>query len=751
MWKNYNCQQFNFNNDPNKLVKIIDNILSNKTVYLTISLAIYALQMGISVSSKVTGGVIEVYKLFYNGDDKKFYDNFLDILNSSLKIAESSLINIVRVNKKIKKINPNSNLITDILSINFNNDFENFEKECERIFNKEMIDYNAEQFLTLWLVFSEFLIENVKNRTIQMATTTKLLNSEIYSIDSKGNAVINPDSYFYSQNQDKFLKEYKECKKTAGIKFLGAFNGKYFNNVNNITINLINDKRTFDSISNTKDYPEDNDAPVDLIVNLIKSLSKIGDKLYILSGKEEIILDAIKKYILMQKVNKSASSSSIKFELREQLKRTKEYRTNKNNERELEIDDRLAEEIYGIIDSDYSNGINAIVPKDFNEVSSWCKNIYSRMTYNEFIMVRLEELANSTGYGVFYTETVEGKKELKNRQAAQILTFAGITALYPMLKFAINSLPKALSALLFNSGTETNLLDNMLGFIAGIILGPKYLSEEQSGESFNKIVSDFIEIEKDKPDPFISKFMEEHEFIKKEETDKFNIFITTKDYAELQQEALEQFKRANSQKALITGGIKMTRKNMKIPYDELVKKYEHIKQVFNIKPTAAYIVKDGEIVEKNNKSELLVEESEVLVEVDEDSIKKRLYGILGKNAKIINETIYAEDEEKKRDEKFALMSGLIVGSSVENDLGKDIKDNIFKLLCYLSSNSFAITQTRIQLVNLFLGTSYIIHKMNDKMLKIYKAWSERTKKTKLEDFAKDMRETKKEDLISRLF
>lgn len=767
MWKKYNCEELKLNNDSDKLIKKIGGIMKNPVVNYTIYFILTILQKFAAVGASGGSAFLEVMKLtgHMKSSNGKTYGTLLDIFIAINRLADVSLTNVIRIDKKLKEINPNTNFIESLINIKFNGDFDVFEKECEKLFVKETSDYAAEQFLVLWLVLSDFLIERAKkNETSSIIgmgifneqivdVVKKESNNQMYTINEKGNLILNTSNKLVSAYYDQAVREYTTIMNSTKP------------DINNSKIGSLKHDEVGSIV--------DSDLRRALFGN-----NSINTILYPANVYNPVVgaatLEFILKVFVDYKTNVHFTNGNAVISFSDNLVTV--LTAGAANQPQTAKDYAAAIVNVCVTSQDFKN--------IFNPDNQWSVIKYSRMDVSRFIQARVKE--SLVGVTDDTKRSIQSEANVRISEANQLISFYSATKSYDLFKFIINNSPKRLVTLLFDTDSSYSLIDDVLSVIAGVVLGPKYLAHEVSGESATEIIQDYLNIEATAPDPFITKYLEENKFIKEKDTkdEKFNVFITNKDYLDLQKELYEERLKKEGKKELITGGIRIKpsvyrKKNL----DQLKKRYEST--VVRMKPS-------GRILKRGGGRSVNLEErpaAEVELEVDEDRVKEKLFMLLGQNAKVINEVLnkqsdtiietvndtvvpvlqdpaitveekieiietapkYKGLDPKAVEYRIAILTGLVAGSALHNDIPTPYRDSIYKFLCYLSSNARSIDKLRSQLLNILLGCAYFINKINNKIMEIYGDWSKRTGKNSLELFAKEIRQSKQKDLVEKFF
>jgi hypothetical protein len=168
MWKKYACAEYfpELKKLDEESIDIISRISSNKVLYtgLKIILTFTGISFG-TIGQVAKGGYFLFALINPDFEMKKDHKKLFNLFTALTSMLGAVSINLVDLDNKIKRINPKSNFIKEILNIRFNGDFQEFEDTCDRIFNKETYDYVAEDFIALiCILYNSFASTRYKDK-----------------------------------------------------------------------------------------------------------------------------------------------------------------------------------------------------------------------------------------------------------------------------------------------------------------------------------------------------------------------------------------------------------------------------------------------------------------------------------------------------------------------------------------------------------------------------------------------------------
>lgn len=395
------------------------------------------------------------------------------------------------------------------------------------------------------------------------------------------------------------------------------------------------------------------------------------------------------------------------------------------------------------------------------------------------------EIKKKTQREKYFNEEMFRAKNMKEIDLNSTLGFIGITSIYDVIKFSLSILPEKVRTILWNSNTSTNLFDEILGLLAGLVLGPTYMAKKGlSGKTKAELIKEYIKLEGVEDDLFINKIIKEQKYdieaeglkkMKKKEDEKeeFNIFATTKEFKEKQvQEDIKKISLVKEQweKKSIKGGsdrlsskkkIKFLLDNLgkapKVPKDpKLTRRY--IENIKNKNPDNTVIInvpattkKDRNIINKSPKRKQIskkrfnnlqfnykkYKESNINVNIippiEGNTYKKDIFNIISKNKEKI-ENIIDKSDELKQNERTAIYTGLYAGKVFKNDLKDAWRDKVHKVLCKLSVRTEIIGTYLSEATNMTLILLYFLSRTRTIVWEKYLSFKKDNPKSEYKDF-----------------
>jgi len=706
MWNKYKCHELDIEKNDEKYIKLIGNILNNKFVSIIMKIILTMISTVTAVAG--TGGslLLELTKIFKPKELKDKNGNgemqntsiYFDMFISIMKLTEVSTSTILNVNKQIVEKNPNSSFIDSILKIKFTGNFEDFEKDCDTIFAKETYDYTADELTILYLTMidalDQYTVSNTKGKMAGnydidealgfnflrdaskgIAENTK--NVKYYKLDEKdGNYVLDMKNETVKEKMGSILDMWEKMKTMKNEK-KDAMRKRIIYSY-------------LEKIQRPGFYP--NDVSKDSIYNeseiLMNQFVRYANSLLNYNKKFKLDSDEGNKIFayLINIVETPVDNPQNTDEFYEKFK-----------DLTINFIEEKIDECF-VKDSDY---IIALENMSFSQYSNLAR---------DFVFRELEKTPESE------TRDLNLKRTSQAVRFAEIGVFLTITKQYDAIKYTMSHLvPTRLLTLLFDSNSNFYLSEEILAFIAGTILGPEYLAEN-TDNSVNRIIKDYIEIETEQVDPFVTKYMLDQKFIKnkEEKKDDFNIFISNAEIADVKNAQRDSVKEKAD--AAVRGGNGIDKAKNNIDEEGINEKLE-------------YLVSS----DKLTKSAKLIK----------DSVDPRLLGVIIKEIEVHEAAI---DESDPKD--VAIIAGLLSGNVLSNNLNNMAKSRIHKILCYLSTNLRSITNLRSQISNIVLAFLYLSSKLNNKVYENYKTWAKNASGAPtLQKFSKAMRRSQQKNAI----
>lgn len=766
MWKKYGCSKYKFNPDDRKVIGAISAILGNKVVNTVIYTFLTIIQKFAVVGENITPLILELYKIFApkkleNKTEKKAPVIF-DVMISIFRILNASTVYITRADKRIKEINPDSSLIQSILEIRFTGDFEEFEASCDKIIDKELINYSAEDIAILWLTLADCLQNYSNDGELSLLSTSTIFGNSLQSyIDQVSREEVGRDKrpftisekgeVIYTGTVDDRNRLYQEITNEFNMiqrefPFAGAFDYDPKMIVTFPANELIGFKLEYLNI-----------------YGILRNTNNLSVKTFMNTSDKNTTMIIIMIGILLSYLKSTRARDRSYSNSKTMIGRLTIAELDKLwGQQPNVIPSMIDQEVDDIIDVINRGFENLPMSRSLRMGNTVSRFIYSFLPRDVFERVRAKEKLAEIEETVTLTESAKKLSAQKTLQFNQVSAFYGMTNIYSTLKFIFNNiLPRRLVTIMFDLDSSYSFYDEVLSIAAGVLLGPKYLAETTSGESAGEIVDEYLKTEFAGPDPFITKYMEENKFIEEKKTEKFNVFITNKDFVELQKEVFEDELKERAKREKITGGIRLPR-NYKGNIEKLSKRYEHIgTRNLRSQYRAGSVPGTGDMrfeVEHNPLrarvikliGNVQVPVDETTVDTNDAAIKNKVHELFSKNSAIIDDVINSDTKDFTTNERIAILTGMFAGDALDNDLSPSLRGKVHKLLCYISSNLATISRTRHTFLVLLLASTYMMNKTNNIIIGKYEEWSKRTGKSTIREFAATMRYSQQKSVLQKL-
>jgi hypothetical protein len=315
---------------------------------------------------------------------------------------------------------------------------------------------------------------------------------------------------------------------------------------------------------------------------------------------------------------------------------------------------------------------NLAIGNKAETLEKWTAEIHKGMNYNEM----QQEVYNN-----FYRS-----KDVKLIKKYELTAVLGtVWALYPSIKFLVRVSGQGFNSVIFNPDKSTKMFDEVLGIIAGIILGPSYLSKrvitnkemvkKYAKEIYSTDVDDINNpIVNDIITDMVAKAKEGHKVYKKydkEEEKKFNILVDRSNVSEMKDE-YENVKR-------------------RLEMEKIRRDADKEKHAMDIKKMKRKVRSGG-------KKRLI------------DNITKQKRNIKRKHNKKKISKALNKDEFLK-----GTYTGMLVNHTYGDRLTMEdkLKRKVHKLLCTLSTNTKDIGRLFTQTMTLMMSVTYIMSKLSD--------------------------------------
>lgn len=723
MWKRFNCKDTGLvKPDEESIVflkQIMDNKIVNKSANLVLSLITNFLR-GIY-------GIISIFATFYRFS-KSPEDNVSNIFNwllISIRLADISSGALLRLNKKMKELNPNSHFVDGLLKIKFTGDFKEFEKKCDELFTEEEILINSVDVATVFCYFSEFIDNMVEKDKSGLSILKPIM-------DLSG--TINYNDFIEKTNVLEFAKK-GEYYKYKSDKAKTIISDKLLKKVNEFEENFYDNARKQNELiikNIIKMYK--NHFTYDEIVNMI--LDNYDDVVISLANKELGKLKNTKKYKNDLSVFLNANMGLILQQIA-MLKQSvftmpaTVYNQEMNilNQRQKQQQKELTEKFNKI---KLNELIERYKQKNLEEYGGLPLQVITK--YVKDVFKKAGGRRDLLKYNVIKEDFDKLRKELfeneilqtKKMEAVKLTKAIGFTLLkymYLIIKYSLSLLPQRLLFLIYDETRISYFFDEILAFVAGLILGPEYLSKDSTIKSLSQIAKDYIALEMAAENPFVTSFYEnnnlvlDEKFKQKKDEDVFNIFTSNKSFEEL---------------------VAMNQKELQ-----------------------QTLTKNA--IEKRNQIGIIGGQANDLDYLTNKNIRDTAIEVMGKNAKLIKRIGETAQPEIKK-EIVSSLSGFMTNNVAKKALRgfdqkyadvwktskKKLQDKIFKILCWLSSKIHVIAANYTSYLNILLIMLYFQTKFAVIVNNLYNEYlKSSTGKTQPEKFCEWLKNRPKQSYLFR--
>ena len=657
------------------------------------------------------------------------------IINSGIRINYFSFKSIIRIQNKIKEINPKSNLFVELGKLQFDGDFEKFENKCDKLFDKETFGYLAGDFATLWCIAGEITGEFIKSR---------IGANEIYKMTD----------FYDKKNKPKWMKDIDQIdtgknKENWIIKPKSKLPKEIQTAVKNFN-NDINDKDKKLKIYYKQQYMK---LSSDLTVILIQRYNKLVDTEIDKYDTNKMIDDEYDKYTTEAANSKYRKTFDNIYDIKQQddvdiikrkMKDNIEY-----NENYIEALGKTQKEI-----KDNNSTIPGkllsenIAPSGTLKLTSKIKlknveDIKGELDKNDIVkgtkVLSFEEylVSMKDEYQTYFddvkkvrTKTLHKYVETQykyEKKIAKGVTKYGFQVVgefsYSGIKLLIQMMPLKFTRMILDPNFFNDLIDEVLKITGGLLLGADYLLDKEDIYLIKR--NEILEIYEDTPDddtddPFINEYLLNNRLIDdippkfKTDDEDFNIFKADLNVDDIEKKRLENIKikkkkKLSKQKVILAYNAGDTVATMDLYHD--------------IKKPSNYKVDDDSIEVKESKSKKII-----LIKTDNSGIKvntkkksdkldKIKIDTKGYKKKIVKTIInnkdqleYAVKNKDKLTNTSSILTGLYSNKVYKNNIGNKLKNSIYRYLCTLSYSSVIISSKFNDIVSLNLAILYIQHK-----------------------------------------
>jgi hypothetical protein len=110
--------------------------------------------------------------------------------------------------------------------------------------------------------------------------------------------------------------------------------------------------------------------------------------------------------------------------------------------------------------------------KDYNTVVGGGRDITDELLINTHAKMNYDKSMKRV-----FSQYRKAKEVKLFKDSAITLALGSVWATYSFFKFSINVIPTRLKSIIFDSSKSTSLFDEVIGIVAGMVLGPKYLAK----------------------------------------------------------------------------------------------------------------------------------------------------------------------------------------------------------------------------------------------------------------------------------
>ena len=739
MWRAYNCKSTDIYYPDGEVSHVLHQLMNNTVVNKSTNITLMLLSSILKGVRGITSIAAFIQRYFLRNDDG-FFDKTNTLFEWFIIIIEMADLSssvLIRLNQKIKEINPKSSFIDAILSIKFEGDFKAFEKKCDMILSEEEIAIGSVNQAAIYCLIAE--------------TIDNYFNKQFVDTHSKVIEAISTNDFQSAQSALKILKpiidigqplEYNQLiKEVSNEEYIRKGKKHQLTSPSasrHVSSKLLEKVEKFKE-SQIEEKSKRNEILIRHIKQKYTTEDISADELDILlrKGMDNFVNERIKKDKIQKPKDKNFKrlidneyNMKLAFLENDIKNKNKEITEARNAAAPAGVINRLSNELkklnetkdqlFNNIKSEYMKNLFEHIEKEHrNRISDRMGNQYS---YYELFEELKKQFINAGGdWQLLYTgkSTVDLDKAkqllfegeiLKKEKLLQVklLKTAGFTVskyLYNIYKGTISLLPKRLLLLVYDNRVVSNFFDEILGFIAGIILGAEYLAKDEKLTSMSEVVKQYISTELASEDPFVNSVFEDNKLVldekykEKKEEDVFNIFTADKNFEELEK---------IHNKEILAQIVK-----------KKVEKAESKK-----KPRGVAFITGGETN---------------LPGIDEEVINETAEKVIGKNVNQIRRIAETGKDEIKKD-IIPTLTGMysnVIVNKVESkykdpwntgvSITKSIKDKIHRLLCYLSAKSQYISIHFTSTTNIILALLYFQSKFADSARIMYERYRKNIK------------------------
>lgn len=643
-------------------IGIIEKILSDELVNHSLIALMQIMSVSLNLYDQTMNSLINFYTITSpkNVVSSQNKIKIFDLLRSLIRMANYGTHSIVKFNKQIKELNPNTTFLKELFAIKFTGDFELFENKMDALFDKETRGYAASDFMLLFYTIADEMAELVDNKVGNYAIINKLAGVNVWNkkyedvflpAETDYYPILNPNDRKIINDIASELEPFNLIKKQIIAVRSGIFGADY----KTLLIQL--------GYASTDDIDKDEQLIDDMIT---KYRNRINNALDYINYGDPMILDIGKasgfnvpmtyKKPFTQKIDAyrvvrdakllDSMKNAIRVIDNDTFHKLDDY--NKH----LSVFDEAQK--YTTIFQGSALFDNTKLFANNEEAGATIKKLMDEGIFDSKVLFKNLDDDKRKLYDIYndYMDKTAKKERKRFYSDAYLHSLANI---YPVFKAFISKMqPEALSYI-FDPDSSYNLYNSILALIAGFVLGPKYVIKKMHKSPTTKV---------------LEKMLDEVTLAipQKEVKPEFNIFDTQDDMIKNEIENLKK---------------EFEKKGVKLSEDELAEKFK--------------IIKGG--------SKMDVQVGQRLFSVDyKDKIKKEMSA----NEKILKKNSNIDDSIKK--DLVPILAGVFGNKILEKDFTADIKKSVHSLLCHLSGILGKINGDVCTITTVILGMYYILNK-----------------------------------------
>jgi hypothetical protein len=618
-----------------------------------------------------------------------------DIIHSLMRIANYGTLSIVKFNKRIKEINPESKLLKEIINIKFTGDFELFENKMDALFDKETRAYAAADFISLFYEMADSLSGLIDDKIGGYSLINKLAGNEVWN--EKYNEVFVPaetDYYPVLKMEDRkiindisaMIEPFITIKKAIIQVRSGVAGADYTTAMTQVGIPPIGidiDEQVIDA--KIKEYRERLHNALDYI--------NTNDKDIINAGKQAgFTVPLPYKKPFLQKIDdyKVVRDAKIMDSMRNVVRIIDTDTFEKLDLYNKHLSPFDGKQKYDTIFPGMALS-NDLFPNN-DAAGEVLAKLMNQGVFDSSVMFKNLDVEKQKLYDV-YSEYMNKIAKTQRKAMYSSMFLHSICNIYPIFKAFIGKLAPDTLSYIFDPDSAYNLYNSILALIAGFILGPEYIVKQKHKTNEGKILDKMIgELTLNMGNKGVEK-------------PEFNIFETQDD---LLQTEIARLKTEFEKK-----GIKLTDEELE----------EKIKTI-------------------TGGSKVDVQIGDKLFSVD---YKEKIKEDIKANSSIFDINV---DNEVKKD-LLPILTGIFGNRILEKDFSLMVKQKIHGVLCYISNSLRWISKDASVITTMILSFYYVLHKFYSILIDDYVIYLKKYGGGTFDDFYQSVKQSNRYNLIPK--